>query len=161
MQASAAPPRDATVIAVAERLLAAWQWLTASAGTELTLLLEDLDLSLHQLKMLETLAALGEEAPSVKDVSERLGCSLANSSRGVDALVRRGLLERREDEHDRRVKRIGVTRRGREALARVDAVRLAALERFAAGLGAEQRDLLLRALGDLPANDPRPREAAR
>ena len=61
-----------------------------------------------------------------------LRCSLPDASRAVDALVRRGLLDRREDEHDRRVKRLAVTDAGLEALARIDGLRLARLERFAA-----------------------------
>jgi DNA-binding MarR family transcriptional regulator len=92
----------------------------------------------------------------VKALSEEIGCSLANSSRAVDALVRRGLLVRREDEHDRRVKRLGLTADGRAALARVDAARLAALERFAGRLEAGQRAALLAALDDVTAPLPAP-----
>ena len=39
--------------------------------------------------------------------------SLPNASRTVDGLLQRGLVERREDEHDRRVKRVGAQREGR------------------------------------------------
>ena len=42
---------------------------------------------------------------SVKELAEELGLSLPGASRAVDALLQRGLVERREDEHDRRMKR--------------------------------------------------------
>jgi DNA-binding MarR family transcriptional regulator len=148
MQASAQAPASTT--ALAEQLLALWKYVAREAGGEVADLLEELDLSLTQLKTLETLVA-HPAAPSVKELSESLGCSLANSSRGVDALVRRGLLERREDEDDRRVKRLTITPAGREAIARIDALRLRGLAHYASTLTADQRERLAHALTGLPA----------
>ena len=148
MQAS--PSAPAPTAALAESLLALWKYVAREAGGEVADLLEELDLSLTQLKTLETLVAHGS-APSVKELSESLGCSLANSSRGVDALVRRGLLERREDEDDRRIKRLTITPAGREAIARIDALRLHGLEQYAATLTDDQRERLAQALTGLPA----------
>jgi DNA-binding MarR family transcriptional regulator len=145
MQASAV-----TTDALAERLLLVWKELTSLAGGEVVDVLDELELSLAQLKILEVVSAAGER-PSVKALSEQIGCSLANSSRAADALVRRGLVERREDEHDRRVKRLGLTAEGAAALERIDAVRLAALERFAARLEPDQHARLLGALEDITA----------
>jgi DNA-binding MarR family transcriptional regulator len=136
--------------ALADSLLALWKYVAREAGGQVADLLDELDLSLAQLKTLETLVAHGA-APSVKELSESLGCSLANSSRGVDALVRRGLLERREDAEDRRVKRLTITPAGREAIARIDALRLRGLEHYAATLTGEQRERLADALSGLPA----------
>ena len=65
--------------------------------------------------------------------------------------MRRGLLERREDEDDRRVKRLTITPAGREAIARIDALRLRGLEQYAATLTDDQRERLAGALTDLPA----------
>ena len=143
---SAASTRD-----LAGSLLALWKYVAREAGSEVADLLDELDLSLAQLKTLETLCS-HPDAPSVKDLSTSLGCSLANCSRGVDALVRRGLLERREDEHDRRVKRLSVTPAGYEAIARIDALRLRGLEGYAASLTEDQRTRLAEALADLPAD---------
>jgi DNA-binding MarR family transcriptional regulator len=117
---SPAPPSTAELAA---SLLALWKYVAREAGGEFADLLEELDLSLAQLKTLETLT-YHQASPSVKELSESLGCSLANSSRAVDALARRGLLERREDEDDRRVKRLTITPAGREAIARIDSLRL-------------------------------------
>src|SRR3954466_9623770 len=60
------------------------------------------ELTLSQLKTLSLLSELPPATPlSLKDVAERLGISLPAASRAVDPLVRRGLVERREDEADR------------------------------------------------------------
>ena len=150
MQVSPSPSATASTTALAERLLALWKYVAREAGGQVADLLDELDLSLTQLKTLETLDA-HDAAPSVKELSESLGCSLANSSRGVDALVRRGLLERREDDDDRRVKRLTITPAGREAIARIDALRLHGLEQYATTLSDEQRERLADALGGLPA----------
>jgi len=141
MQASVA----AETQPLAEALLLVWKRLTALSGTQVTSVLEELDLSLAQIKTLEHVSAHGDP-PSVKALSVVLGCSIANSSRAVDALVRRGLIERREDEQDRRIKRLALTPEGAAALERVDAVRLAALNQFADTLEPAQRDRLLAAL---------------
>ena len=83
MQASSAPPAASTT-ELATSLLGLWKHVAREAGAQFADLLEDLDLSLAQVKTLETL--LGHTgAPSVKELSASLGCSLANSSRGVDA----------------------------------------------------------------------------
>ena len=76
-------------------------------------LLEELDLSITQIKTLDAVNGCASEL-SVKELSERLGMSLPSASRTVEALLQRGWLERREDEHDRRVKRIRATDAGRE-----------------------------------------------
>lgn len=136
---------------LAERLLALWKYVARQAGGELADLLDELDLSLAQLKTLETVVAL-DGPPSVKELSESLGCSLANSSRAVDALARRGLIERREDEDDRRIKRVSVTAEGRRTLGRIDALRTRALEHYAASLDEAQRASLAETLAGLPGS---------
>ena len=150
MQASSpATVSPATTDELSGLLLSLWKYVAREAGAELSELLDELDLSMAHVKTLEALSA-HTTSPSVKDLSTSLRCSLANSSRSVDALVRRGLLERREDEVDRRVKRLTVTDAGVDALARIDGLRLVALERFAQPLSAGQRERLIAALDDLP-----------
>ena len=136
---------------LAWRLLQLWKYVARRAGGELADLLDELGLSLGQLKTLETLVAL-PSAPSVKELSESLGCSLPNSSRAVDALARRGLIERREDEDDRRIKRVSITAEGRRALTRIDALRTRALESYAASLDEDQRAALADTLTGLPGS---------
>jgi len=112
-------------------------------------LLDELDLSMTHIKTLQVLSDCGCEL-SVKEVSEELGLSLPGGSRTVDALMRRGYLERREDEQDRRMKRIGITDAGRDVARRIIEARLEGLEQFTSSLTPEQRTRLMAALSDLP-----------
>jgi DNA-binding MarR family transcriptional regulator len=134
---------------LAGELLALWHHLMRGQSRTMFALLDELDLSLSQVKALQILSDCGCEL-SVKEVSEELGLSLPGASRTVDALLRRGYLERREDEHDRRMKRIGITPGGRDVAHRIVGARLEGLEQFTASLSPEQRDRLMAALSDLP-----------
>lgn len=131
--------------ALAEQLLALWHGVMQGSSGAFFALLEELDLTITQIKTLDLLSGCASEV-SVKELSERLGMSLPSASRTVEALLRRGWLERREDEHDRRVKRIRLTAGGRDVVARVNGVRLDGLERFARSLDPEQRTRLSVAL---------------
>ncbi|MEA2255476.1 MAG: hypothetical protein QOG35_1521 [Solirubrobacteraceae bacterium] len=111
--------------------------------------LDELDVSITQMKALHALSDCGREI-SVKDLSDRLGLSLPGASRTVDALLRRGWLERREDEHDRRMKRVGITAAGLDVVRRIEEARLVGLEQYTAQLTPEQRSRLAAALADLP-----------
>src|SRR4051812_13184526 len=106
-------------------------------------------LPMSHVKALGVLADCGCEL-SVKEVSEELGISLPGASRTVDALMRRGYLERREDDADRRMKRIGITPAGRDVARRILEARLEGLEQFTSSLTSEQRTRLMAALSDLP-----------
>ncbi|HWH95625.1 MAG TPA: MarR family transcriptional regulator [Baekduia sp.] len=126
-----------------------WRLILAGSTRELYRLLSELDLSMTQLKLLHVLTECKSEV-SVKELAEELGMSLPNASRTIDGLLQRGLVERREDEHDRRVKRVGPTPAARELIDRVDTVRLQGLEAWAADLSPVQRQALLDALSILP-----------
>lgn len=125
--------------------------MRGSSGRTLTVF-EELDLGMSHVKALHSLHYCGCEL-SVKELSERLGLSLPGASRTVDALLKRGLLERREDPDDRRVRRVGITAAGREAVQRIETARLEGLEAWAAQLTPEQRSRLLDAL---PLEGPTP-----
>ena len=134
---------------LAEQMLEFWHGLMkqsdASAG--LYAILDELDLSLTQIKTLHALSACDCEV-SLKELAERLNMSLPGASRTVDGLLRRGYLERREDEVDRRMKRVGITAAGRAVVERLDTARLQGLEQFTAGLSDAQRKRLSSALAD-------------
>jgi DNA-binding MarR family transcriptional regulator len=135
-------------------LLELWHFLIKGGAKALYALLDELDLSFSHVKTLHTLADVGEEL-SVKELAEHMGTSLASASRVADALHQRGLVDRREDERDRRTKRLRITDAGRDAVDRIDTVRLQSLAEFTASLSQEQRDRLHAALISLP--HPRPR----
>jgi DNA-binding MarR family transcriptional regulator len=72
-------------------------------------------LTLGQLRLLKLLAL--SDGQSVRDVAAVMGVSSAAASKGVDRLVRRGFVERSEDEADRRAIRVAPTETGRRLLA--------------------------------------------
>ena len=134
---------------LAAQLQALWTFLMKGAHQQVYALLEDLDLSVTQMKTLHQLDGCVDEL-SVKDLSERMGLSLPAASRTIDGLLRRGWVERREDEYDRRMKRVRITEEGSGVVRALDAARLAGLERYAETLTDEQRTRLAAALADLP-----------
>jgi DNA-binding MarR family transcriptional regulator len=126
-----------------------WHHLMRGSASEIYAIVEELDLTITQMKAMHALSDCGCEV-SVKELADRLGMSLPGASRTVDALLRRGWLERREDEHDRRMKRVGITDAGRDVVRRIDNARFVGLEKYTAGLSPEQRTRLASALSDLP-----------
>jgi DNA-binding MarR family transcriptional regulator len=105
---------------------------------------EDLEISLVQLGALLLLEAEGER--SIGEVAAELGRSLSAASRLLDPLVRRGLVTRREDALDRRVKRVAVTETGRALVGRIDRQRTAAQRAVMARLSPEERAEVERAM---------------
>src|SRR5437588_12797813 len=76
------------------------------------------DFSLPQMA---TLLLLDEEGElTIKQVAEDLGRSVSATSRLLDQLVERGMVSRREDERDRRSKRIAITEKGRLLIATLE-----------------------------------------
>lgn len=109
--------------------------------------IDEAELSLTQLKALIVLRD-GDEL-SVKDLGSALSLSVAATSRAVDGLFQRGLLERREDEHDRRMKRVRLSDAGRIVLTRVGEARIAGIEAFVEALTPPERRDLADALAPL------------
>jgi DNA-binding MarR family transcriptional regulator len=147
--AAAEASPEATPAALAAGLLDLWRVILKGSTRDLYRLLAELDLSMTQLKLLHVLVECEAEI-SVKELAETLSMSLPNASRTVDGLLQRGLVERREDEHDRRVKRVGANEKARVLIDRVDTVRLQGLEAWATDLSPVQRQTLLDALSILP-----------
>jgi DNA-binding MarR family transcriptional regulator len=130
-----------------------WRQILAGSTRSLYALLAELDLSITQLKLLHILVESPRQT-SVKELAAELSMSLPNASRTIDGLLQRGLLERREDEHDRRIRRVAPTPAARELIDRVDTARLHGLEAWAARLTEVQRRTLLDALSSLPKERP-------
>src|SRR5438105_2304844 len=108
MQATAAQTQ-VTAKQLAEEMLAFWHSLMKQSDTTAGLytILDELDLALTQVKTLHVLAGCVDEV-SLKGLGERLNMSLPGASRTVDGLLQRGYLERREDDQDRRMKRVRI-----------------------------------------------------
>jgi DNA-binding MarR family transcriptional regulator len=126
------------------------RYFTQASDSEFLRQADELDLTLTQLKVLVLLYDLPEpQLLSVKEVAEELGISLPAASRAIDPVVKRRLVARKEDEQDRRVKRVRLTARGETAVGRLIATRVAAAESLIAELTATEREKLADALGDI------------
>jgi DNA-binding MarR family transcriptional regulator len=150
VKASVADTKASPEVLAAE-LLKLWHHLIKGSTPALYATLSELDLSMTQMKTLHVLADCpADRELSLRDLAERLAMSLPNTSRTIDGLLQRDLVQRREDEHDRRIKRVRITQPGRKVIERIDTARLEGLAGWAASLTPEQRTRLLDALSHLP-----------
>ena len=105
---------------------------------------EDFDYSLPQMA---TLLLLDEEGElTIKQVAELLGRSVSATSRLLDQLVVRGMITRREDERDRRAKRVAITEHGRALIATLEQRRADAQIAVMEYLSAEEQAEVRRAM---------------
>jgi DNA-binding MarR family transcriptional regulator len=118
----------------------------------------DLDFSLPQLATILLLEEEGEL--TVKQVAEFLGRSVSTTSRMLDQLVERGLISRREDEHDRRAKRVASTERGRTLIATLEQHRAESQMAVMDYLSAEEQVDVARAMALLAEAGKRRRSHA-
>ena len=86
---------------------------------------------------------------TMSEIAGRLGISAATASRACDGLARTGLVERRDDPDDRRVRRVHVTETGASYVERFAAARLDAVRELVAALDPEQQQRLYDALAPL------------
>src|SRR5689334_22025941 len=81
---------------------------------------------------LEILVMFGEQATwTVGELAMRLGLTPSAITQTVETLVRRGLVDRRPDDHDRRVIRLELGAAGHELTARLHALRHARMQAIA------------------------------
>lgn len=111
-----------------------------------------LELTISQIKLLHQLEEATREL-TLKEAAELVPLSLPAASRTVDDLVRRGIVQRHEDEADRRMKRISLTQGGRAVIRQVNAARMSGLEQFTHTLTEDERRPLAAALAELLARD--------
>ena len=109
-----------------------------------------MDLSFSQLCTLFILDSSDHE-PALHELAERLGLSVAATGRAVDALVRTGMVVRREDEHDRRVKRISLAEEGTRLIARLTKAHEESMRLFSELLTERERTDLFNALAPILA----------
>lgn len=105
---------------IAERLLSVLESFVGrlhcgiqSAGIEALIAA---DLTFSQMRTLLVLTQQPEPGP-IHEIATRLELSVAAAGRNVDQLVRLGLVDRVEDDADRRIKRISLSGPGRELIA--------------------------------------------
>lgn len=116
----ASGPRIPNVRQISERVAmgrALWRELVVGFASQLA----DLRLGFTQLAALYVLA--DGSTTTIGELAEALGRSPSATSRLVDGLVRRRLVERREEPEDRRQRSIWLTHRGQALLRAVDRAR--------------------------------------
>jgi len=139
---------EATDAGLAGDLYALIVFLHKNCNADLFEAVGALELSLSQIKLLHHL----EDQPlelSLKQAAELVHVSMPAASRMVDDLVRRGFAQRREDEDDRRMKRVCLTEGGRIAIRRLNAARFNGLNQFSKTLTTTERRSLAEALSQL------------
>ena len=114
-----------------------------------------LDLSFSQMRALFVLSdSHGELA--VHELAELVGLSMTTAGRAVQGLVRAEMVTRREDDHDRRVKRVRLSEHGRRFVDGLMQAHRAAVRECLESVSEDEREQLSRALapflarGDLP-----------
>lgn len=115
--------------------------------------IDELGLSLTQLKALQLMVAHPASEMSVKQLGDSLELSLPAISRAVDGLVHRGLVTRTEDEEDRRIKRVRPTKEADQLVARLIDIRFSQLGEFVDTLSPRERNKLAAALAVLAERD--------
>jgi DNA-binding MarR family transcriptional regulator len=97
---------------------------------------------------------IAREGTTMRALAFEMGCDASNTTGVVDRLERRGLIERRADPADRRVKRVVLTAAGRRMREKVEERLRIAPPAIAALSPADQRilrEILERALGNAEA----------
>jgi DNA-binding MarR family transcriptional regulator len=98
-----------------------------------------------------------EEGQSQQALAERLDVPPSRMVALVDRLEEVGLLERRPDPDDRRIRRLHLTRRGKSTLERAFKIAVDFEQKLCAGLDPEEREQLIDLLHKLQAGRVRHR----
>ncbi|WP_133908756.1 MarR family winged helix-turn-helix transcriptional regulator [Actinophytocola oryzae] len=114
-----------------------------------------LDLSLSQMRALFVLADSQREL-AVHELASLLGLSVATTGRAVQGLARADLVTRREDAHDRRVKRVRLSEQGRRFVDGLVQAHRDAVRECLESLSDPERDQLSQALAPILARDALP-----
>jgi DNA-binding MarR family transcriptional regulator len=145
--ATQAPPEE-----LARDMYTLFAFLLARSTPDFFRALSEADVTLTQVKLLHLLD-VPDADHTLKDLAEEVSFSLAGASRSIDALHQRGLVERREDEKDRRMKRVSITNRGQDLLRRLNEMRVAWLAQFVDTMAESERRELLDALSPIVARE--------
>lgn len=124
---------------------------TMSVSTSMDRIIE-LDLPFSQARTVFLLGQLGCPVP-IHQVADALKMSVAAAGRNIDQLVGLGLLDRREDPADRRVKLVSLSQAGQEFAVRHLEHKRQQVRDFTRAIGAQDRDRLLAALTPILAGD--------
>jgi DNA-binding MarR family transcriptional regulator len=155
VQASTAPKQAVATDELVGGLAAFLHYIFKTCGPKGGMLevIDELGLSLTQLKAVQLIAAEPASEMSLKQLGDSLELSLPAISRAVDGLVQRGLVTRTEDEEDRRIKRVRPTKQADQLVARLTDIRFSQLGEFVDTLTPRERSKLAAALAVLAERD--------
>jgi DNA-binding MarR family transcriptional regulator len=149
MQATAATKQaSSSTEELAREIYTLHAYLFASSTPDFFRALSEADVTLTQVKLMHVLDR-PEPDRTLKDLAEEMSFSLAGASRSIDALHQRGLVERREDEKDRRMKRVRITPKGQEVLRNLNEMRVALLQQFVETIPETERRRFLDVLSPI------------
>lgn len=134
--------RQTAADAELEPLLAASRVITAAVVASLAAV--DTSITVPQLRVLVMLDE--HESANLGAVAAGLGVNPSNASRTCERLVRAGLVDRTENQADRRQLRLTLAPAGRRVLDEVMERRRSLLAAVVRGLGKEERGHLMQAL---------------
>ncbi|HEX9029837.1 MAG TPA: MarR family transcriptional regulator [Anaerolineales bacterium] len=118
--------------------------LMRSSSSDFNRIMRDYNLSMPQIGTLMRL--YHHRAGAVSDIGTALGFTNAAASQMVDRLVQLGLIDRREDPSDRRVKHVDLTEKGRQLIHQIMEIRCRWIEDLTNRLTPEQRESVATAL---------------
>lgn len=139
---------DRDPVDLAGDLYALVVYLHADSNRDLMDMMGREELTVRQIKLLGILRS-GRLRPTIAQVSRLLGMHPTGASRLVHSLARRGLVQREGAEEDGRRKRIAITDRGDQVLARLHAARYDRVVEFVDDLDTGQRSELSSILGPI------------
>lgn len=128
-------------------------YLLKSSSPDLFRAMAEHELSLTQVKVLHMLEEKEQTECSIKAIADQFAMSMAAMSRCIDGLHQRGLVERREDTDDRRIKRVRISPPGRDLVGQLTETRLSQLDHILSTLTEPQRKRLSAALDPILARD--------
>ncbi|MBB3225939.1 DNA-binding MarR family transcriptional regulator [Luteibacter sp. Sphag1AF] len=133
---------------LAAGLIDAIKPLIKSSQAQVMAATADFEFTFSQTRMLFVLDHHGADM-TLGELADQVSLSLAAAGRAVEILVRMGMVSRREDEADRRIKRIGMTPAGHRAIDTIHAARKRVVQSFVQGLSDAERNALASAVATL------------
>jgi len=155
----AKPPGPDSVEAVSNALVEFLDRMFITCRTDALDSLASTELSFSQIRVLFTLGFHNIPLP-VNEIAEHVNLSVAAAGRTIDKLVTAGLVDRREDTTDRRIKRISLSADGRHFVDSHSAFRHDAIRNFVTALPTGDRLRLGAAITPILVDDcfPRPQQ---
>jgi DNA-binding MarR family transcriptional regulator len=156
-----AAPLDSETRASADDHMALRLWLRLLACTNLieaplrTRLRTQFDGSLPRFDLMAQLDR-HPQGLKMRDLSQRLMVTGGNVTGLTDKLVAEGLVERREDPHDRRAYTVRLTPEGKRQFRTMARAHEGWVAELLGGLGADKQALLFELLGELKHSLPSP-----